>query len=122
MYEKTFGKDKNIEEALANAFSYYSLSDIHHWKHLGEDIIEATRKCMIRQFERARPGYRRAVDLIGRKDLYLKRLNTLFSQIYSKSIGGDPMIENIWSKIGLNEDMFSGLVIPELIPIRWYRS
>lgn len=62
VYQKTFGTDDCLEEALANCQSHDRFDEAAYKKVLSLPVIEATKEFLKMSFLTASPGYRRAQD------------------------------------------------------------
>lgn len=80
IYRTTAGTEDQIEEGLANADSWYRLTEAAYTKWTGETVILATRDYLERSFLTAPPGYDNAAALLDRADFEAEQ-QVLFSQV-----------------------------------------
>jgi predicted RNA binding protein YcfA (HicA-like mRNA interferase family) len=79
-YRATAGTKDQIEEGLANADSWYRLTEAAYSKWTGRTVISTTKDYLARSFLVAPPGYANAADLLYRPDFEAEQ-QLLFSQV-----------------------------------------
>jgi len=80
IYRATAGTKDQIEEGLANADSWYRITEPAYTKWTGRTVTRATRDYLERSFLTAPPGYANAEALLDRPDFEAEQ-QLLFSQV-----------------------------------------
>ena len=80
VYRSTAGTKDQIEEGLANADSWYRITENAYTKWTGKTVTRATREYLERSFLTAPPGYANAAALLAKPDFEVEQ-QLLFSQV-----------------------------------------
>ena len=80
VYRATAGTKDQIEEGLANADSWYGLTENAYTKWTGKTVTRATRDYLRRSFRKAPPGYANAAALLDKPDFEAEQ-QLLFTQV-----------------------------------------
>ena len=81
VYRPTLGSDSNLEEAMANAFSYKIINSSRGslMKILGDKMSDSTARWMYSSWSTAPPGYRKADKYLGKE--FVDGCHELMNQI-----------------------------------------
>ena len=64
VYQPTFGKDSNLEEALANADAFLRTNTSPYSTWMGKTVVMALREYLLWRFPFDPPGYRQAINYL----------------------------------------------------------
>ena len=85
VYNATKGKDAQLEEALANADTYYRLDTEPYKSWITDDVVAATWQYLKKRFPHDPPGYRMATHYLSRSDFDAGE-NLLHGQVHEATV------------------------------------
>ena len=85
VYNATKGKDAQLEEALANADTYYRLDTEPYKSWITDDVVAATWQYLKKRFPHDPPGYRMATHYLSKSDFDAGE-NLLHGQVHEATV------------------------------------
>lgn len=85
VYSATKGTDAQLEEALANADSYYRLDTSPYKFWITDDVVAATQRYLKKRFPHDLPGYRMATNYLI-KSAFNAGENLLHGQVHEATL------------------------------------
>ena len=80
VFVPTYGKEENLEEALAHADIYLRIGTNPYRKSIGDKVVKASKDYLVWRFRNGPPDRRRALDYLSRQN-HNRGSNLLCSQV-----------------------------------------